>query len=175
MTLDQNATSAPVLIRGSVCPGCGAVIPEPGGRVQPTLGASPGCWAAYGDLVAREYGEWGNPPIHRLTVATYAAQHPGEPSAKAIQSVAVHLITLQFVLERGLDAARVPREIGRAVADLSEFRWLEPPVEPAWLTILDVQGARDVKEHTARIQRWARSVWEGWGPHQDVVRKWAGR
>lgn len=150
------------------------MIPVPPGLWRPSEGASPGCWAAYGDLVAREYGEWANPPIHRLTVATYAAQHPREETLKATQSLAVHLVTLLFIVEKGVDLARAPREIGRAVADPSEFRWLLPPPDPGWQTILDVRGARDVKEHTSRVNRWARSVWEGWGPHHDVIRRWAG-
>lgn len=172
---DAKRPGPPVVIRGSECPGCGAVIADPGGRKQAPTGSSPGCWAAYGDLVGREYGEWSNPPIHRLTSATYAAQHPGEPTAQGIQAAAVHLITLLFTVERGIDAARVPREIGRAVADPSLFRWLEPPEEPDWWTILDVRGARDVRDHTARVQRWAGSVWQAWGPHHATIRKWAGR
>lgn len=158
-----------------LCPGCGAAIPHPGGVKQPTVGASPGCWAAYGDLVAREYGEWHNPPIHRLTVDAYAAQHPGEPSSRAILDVAAHLIALYFSIDRGIEAARVPREIGRGVADPSELRWLEPPTAAGWQTILDVQGARDLRDHTSRVQRWARTVWEAWSAHHDTVRRWAGR
>lgn len=175
MSDDAKAPVAPVVIRGSMCPGCGAVIADPGGRKQAPPGSSHGCWAAYGDLVGREYAEWSNPPIHRLTSATYAAQHPGEPTAQAIQATAVHLITLLFFVERGVDAGRVPREIGRAVADPSMFRWLEPPAEPGWQTIVDVRGARDLRDHTARVQRWASSVWEAWGSHHGTIRHWAGR
>ncbi|HUE77424.1 MAG TPA: DUF5946 family protein [Longimicrobiales bacterium] len=160
---------------GAACPGCRAVVPDPGGVKQPTVGASPGCWAAYGDLVAREYSEWHNPPIHRLTVDAYAAQHPGRPSSKAILDVAAHLIALYLAVDRGVEAARVPREIGRAVADPSEFRWLEPPSSSEWLTIVDVRNARDLKDHTARVRRWARTVWEAWSAHHDTVRSWAGR
>lgn len=174
MVLDSKGHAASQPVRAGACPGCGAIIPDPGGVSAPSEGASAGCWAAYGDLVAREYGEWANPPIHRLTVATYAAQHPREVTLRTTQSLAVHLITLLFIVERGLDAARVPREIGRAVADPSEFRWLHLPEAPGWQTILDVRGARDLREHTSRVQRWGRSVWEAWGPHHDVIRRWAG-
>ncbi|HUG39735.1 MAG TPA: DUF5946 family protein [Longimicrobiales bacterium] len=162
-------------VRGTACPGCGAVLRDPRVAMSPPIAASAGCWAAYGDVVGREYSEWANPPVHRLTAATYAAQHPGERTDKAVLSVAVHLVALHFMVERGIEAGRVPREIGRAVADPSEFRWLEPPVDPTWQTIADVRGARDVKEHTGRVHRWARSVWEAWSPHHDVIRKWSGR
>ena len=67
------------------------------------IGASAGCWALYGEVLAREYGDYAlYVPVHRLTVDAYAAQHPGEASRRAVQSVAVHLIRLHFRLERDL-------------------------------------------------------------------------
>lgn len=157
------------------CPGCGARIADPGTVPHPYVGASPGCWALYGDLLAREHGEWGSPAIQRLTVATYAAQHPGERSPKGVQAMSGHLIALHLAVDRGIEPARIARELGRAVADPSRFRWLEPPEPGTWMTILDVRGARDLDEHARRVQRWARSVWEAWSPHHEAIRKWAGR
>ena len=46
----------------------------------------------------RELGELRNPDIHRLSVDTYAVQHPGVPERRSIQSVAVHLMCLCLVL-----------------------------------------------------------------------------
>ena len=175
MKADATERGESGVVRGVVCPGCGAAIPDPGGSAVGSGASSAGCWAAYGDLVAREYGEWSNPPIHRLTSATYAAQHPGATEGNAVQAMAVHLMTLLFTIERGVDVVKVPRQIGRAVADPSELRWLEPPKDPGWQTILDVRGARDVRDHTARVERWGRSVWEAWSHHHDAIRKWAGR
>lgn len=160
---------------GAACPGCGAEIPDPGGVTPPGETTSPGCWSAYGDVLAREYGEWGNPPIHRLMQDAYAVQHAGDASSQAVQSLGMHLISLHLSLERGIEAARIPRELGRAVADPSEFHWLEPPTVGNWLTILDVSGARDLRDHTSRVQRWAQSVWEAWSQHHETVRRWAGR
>ena len=73
------------------CAGCGALVPVTDGPTHPYIGASPGCWAIYGEVLAREYGEYAYPPVHRLTVDAYAAQHPGVPSRRSIQSVAIHL------------------------------------------------------------------------------------
>jgi hypothetical protein len=160
--------------RAEACPGCGVVIPT-GTAAHQNIGSSAGCWAAYGDVLARELGEWGYPPIHRLTVDTYSAQHPGESSRKAIQSVGVHLIALYLSLERDIEPHRITRELGRLVADHSALRWLEPPPPGGALTILDVRGAHDLRDHTSRVQRWARSVWESWSDHHDTVRQWAGR
>ena len=84
----------------SACPGCGLDLPEHDGPTHAYIGASPACWALYGELLAREYGELRYPPSHRLTVDVYAIQHPGGGERRAIQSVAVHLMALCLVLER---------------------------------------------------------------------------
>lgn len=156
------------------CPGCGIVLPQPAGVASPHIGTSPGCWAAYGDVVGREYGEWGFPPVHRLTSDTYMVQHPGEPTPAAIQSMAAHLISLHLSLDRGIEAGRLNREIGRIVADPSVFRWLDPPRPVSWLTVMDVKGAGSLREHSGRVQRWARSVWEAWSDHHETIRRWTG-
>jgi len=39
--------------------------------------SSPGCWAAYGELLAREYSDSAYRRLHRLSVDAYALQHPG--------------------------------------------------------------------------------------------------
>src|SRR5436190_1879442 len=40
------------------CIGCGVLTPDADGPTHPYLGASPGCWAVYGEVLAREYGEY---------------------------------------------------------------------------------------------------------------------
>ena len=64
--------------------------------------SSPSCWAAYGEVLAREYNDPAFMAAHRLTVDAYAVQHPGRPSPQSIQSVALHLISLCLVLEQEL-------------------------------------------------------------------------
>lgn len=160
---------------GEACPGCGAVVPGGGGAATPQLRASSGCWALYGDVLAREYGEWAFPPVHRLTVDTYGGQHPGPRSRRAVQATASHLIGLHLWLERGVDPTRVARELGRVAVRPSEFRWLEPPPAGSALTIVDVAGATSLHDHTSRVERWARSVWESWSDHHETIRHWAGR
>jgi hypothetical protein len=140
----------------------------------PHAGSSPGCWAVYGDILAREYGEWSYPAIHRLTHDTYGAQHPGEPSRESAQTLAAHLISLHLSLERDIAPRRIPAEMGRLVVDPAVFRWLEPPPPVTQRTVLDVVGARNLREHRLRVDWWARSVWEGWSDHHDTIRSWAG-
>jgi hypothetical protein len=85
----------------SACPGCGLELPEHDGPTHAYIGASPACWALYGEL---RY-----PPSHRLTVDVYAVQHPGGDERRAIQSVALHLMALCLVLEREVATVAVAK------------------------------------------------------------------
>jgi len=155
------------------CLGCGAVVPTtdlPGHRY---IGASAGCWAVYGTVLAREYGEWRYPATHRLTVDTYTVQHPGTPSRQSIQSVAGHLIGLFVVLELGWPPAQATQAIRIAAERSERFTWLEPPPTRGDLTIVDVANAATFAEHEQVVQRWARSVWESWQFHHSTIRHWA--
>lgn len=156
------------------CSGCGALVPDAGGPTHKYIGASPGCWAIFGEVLAKEYTDFARyAPIHRLTVDVYAAQHPGAPSRQSIQSVAVHLVGLCAVLECGLDFAQATDAIRRALKRREEFVWFDPPAPSDWLTILDVAGAQDLAGHESVVRRWAESVWEAWSPHHATVRRWA--
>jgi Family of unknown function (DUF5946) len=158
------------------CVGCGALVPAIDGPTHPYIGASPGCWAIYGEVLAKEYGEYGYPAVHRLTVDAYAAQHPGVPGRRSIQSVAVHLISLHLILERGYGPEKAAAAIRKALdTRRQEFVWLDPPDSPGAVTVLDVLEARDLAEHTERVMEWAASVWEAWEPHHHTVRRWANR
>jgi hypothetical protein len=130
------------------CPGCGALVPNIGGPTHPYLGASPGCWAVYGEVLEKEYGEYRYPPVHRLTVDAYAAQHPDTPSRRSIQSVAVHLISLYVVLEWNYDPHRATQLIRRASTSQQDFVWLEPPASLGAITVLNVREAKDLAEHS---------------------------
>jgi hypothetical protein len=173
--VDPHPPAAETGETADACPGCGARVPDPGQGAPPLVGASPGCWAVYGDVLAREYGDWANPPVHRLTVDTYGAQHPGPESPRAARAMAGHLIGLHLWVERGVEPRRVARELGRSVADPSALHWLEPPDPEGQISILSVQGAPTIETHTARVERWARSVWEAWAGHHEIIRRWAGR
>ena len=159
------------------CKGCGALVPKIDAPTHPYIGASPGCWAIYGEMLAKGYAEeHGNASVRHLTVDAYAAQHPGVPERRSIQSVAVHLITLYLVLERGHDPERATEVRRKALALIrrQEFVWLDPPALLGAITVLDVWAAKDPAERTEIVERWVRSVWEAWAPHHETVRCWAG-
>lgn len=108
------------------CPGCGALFPAEPGATHPYIGASAGCWALYTAILAR-----GTPPgttLAPLLVDAYAAQHHGVPGPQAVQSVAVHLLTLYGVLACGVDPSNALWIRLRAVRQRGVFSWLEPPV-----------------------------------------------
>jgi RimJ/RimL family protein N-acetyltransferase len=158
------------------CPGCQAWFVPSEGSIHGTFGSSPGCWSAFGDILAMEFGPWQCPPIHRVTVHAYAAQHPGTESPDTIQSVAGHLIGLHWFLERQEPGERAIRALARATAARGSFAWLEPPVAGLGeVNVWDVRGAGDVAEHTQRVEDWARCVWTAWSPHHPTIRAWAAR
>ena len=160
------------------CPGCGAPVSDIDGPTHRYIGASPGCWEAYGRLLSRGYGEEGSAgygTVHRLSVDVYAAQHPGVPGKQSSQSVAGHLFVLCLVLERHLDPAFATPAIKQFIEQHKErgFAWLEPPPSLGDITVLDVIEATSAADHYRRVLRWAESVWLAWKPHHDKVRTWA--
>jgi len=147
------------------CPGCGLELPPVGTPTHPYIGASPSCWALYGELLARDYSDW-DPEAHRLAVDTYAVQHPGGDDRRARQSVACHLTALHLVLERGFRDAQVKEVVRSMVAAATELPRLEPPVSNGTVTVRDVLAGTPVRA-------WAEDVWAAWSAHHDRARAWA--
>ena len=152
------------------CEGCGALVPPIDGPTHRYLGASPGCWALYGEVLAREYIGVQYSQRHQLTVDTYAAQHPGTPSPQSVQSVNVHLMSICAVLEFGHAPQQAMKLIQRAIAHSMDFSWLEPPKSMGAITIVDVHAAKNPEAHEKIVREWAQSVWNAWGQHPETVR-----
>ena len=135
--------------------------------------SSPGCWAAYGGVIAREYSESALADVQRLSVDSYAAQHPGLPSPQSMKSVGVHLIRLCLTVERGFDV----RESNRIMVAVSKvkgrFGWLEPPASLGNVNVSHVASASSLDEHREAVRAWSQSVWEAWAAHHETVRAWA--
>ncbi len=159
--------------KGEPCFSCGAMAQPSLGPIHRYMTSSPGCWAVYGEVLAREYGNPTFAARHRLTVDAYAVQHPGTPGPQSIQSVALHLVSLYLVLAKGqhLDFAT------RALKPLSEqkgtFHWLEPPANMGAVTVADVAKVENQAAHVAAVDAWAASAWQAWRAHHDQVRTWA--
>lgn len=134
--------------------------------------SSPGCWAVFGEVLAREYSDPTYAEIHRLTVDSYAVQHPGKPSPQTIKSIGIHLIRLCLLVEQGLemkDANAAMLAIGRAKGN---FSWLEPPPSMGPITVREVCNAPDPATHKITVKLWAASTWEAWASHHATVRTW---
>lgn len=158
------------------CVGCAGRFPVTEGPTHRYLASAPGCWALYGDVLAKEYSRRAYFEVHGLSVDTYAVQHPGEPSRQTIRSAAIHLLCLHAVVELGLPLASGDTVRGATKAGVEDaFVWLEPPASMGTVTVLDVAAARDAADHQDRVWRWARSVWEAWAPHHETIAAWYDR
>lgn len=152
------------------CIGCGARVPDTDGPVHRYLGASPGCWAYYGELLSAEYLDRNLAPMQRLTINTYAVQHPGVPGPQTKQSLWVHLAGLCLVLERGQPADRTTTLMAGLVSQRWDWDWLEPPALPYPRTIVDVRGARTLDNYDQAVAEWSVSTWLAWQAHHDAIR-----
>jgi uncharacterized protein DUF5946 len=154
------------------CVGCGGLVPSMDGPTHRYLGSSPGCWHLYGQLLAREYSDAAFRTPHRLTVDSYAVQHPGTPSAQTIQSVCVHLMSLCLVLERGLTPAYATRVMAAATRKKERYFWLATPASLGAVTVADMLGVPTPLQHEERVRAWAEAAWSAWAEHHATIRGW---
>src|SRR5262245_36235278 len=115
------------------CVGCRALVPDVEAPAHRHVGCSPGCWAIFGEVLAREYSDYRYGRVHLITVDTYAAQHPGTPSPQSIRSVALHLLRLHCLLELGYEGERAYGIMRRAADRKRVYSWLDPPDHPGAL------------------------------------------
>ncbi len=154
------------------CPSCGGSYPDIEGPVHPYMSSTPGCWAVYGEVLAREYSDRAYFEVHRLTVDTYAVQHPGGEDRQSIQSVGVHLVRLCLFLEEDLAAEHANAAMLEAGKRKHTFERLEPPASFGTLTAADVAKAGSADEHKRLVRAWAEGTWASWSMHHDQVRAW---
>jgi len=160
-------------VRSSPCIGCGAILPDAGGPIHDYMESSPACWSTYSEVLAREYADRRLfEGVHRLTVDSYAAQHPGRASAQCIQSVAGHLISLCAIIENGASNEWATKLIREAVRVKGRFTWLQPPQFRGSITVVDVWKANGTAGHEELVRDWASSVWAAWSIHHEIVRHW---
>jgi hypothetical protein len=155
-----------------LCPGCGAEVPDIEELRSDHLyvGAAPGCWAAYTELLGFQMSDPGLAGVHSLCVDVYMAQHPGVPGRQASQSVWVHLVGLCLSLEHGFDGPASARAKARLAGPDAAFTWLEPPASLGDVTVQDVISTARAGDSSA-ARRWADSVWQAWSPHRSEIRR----
>ncbi len=155
------------------CPGCGAgYLPQVLDETHPYIGASPACWATFGEVLAREFGDVTFGRVHRNTVDVYAVQHPGSDDRRQRQSVALHLIGLCHWLEYEIEPERLDAITQRLADADRDWPWLDAPKDYP-MTVCDLLAARDGDEHSRLVRRWAEVTWTAWSIHHETVRAWA--
>ena len=156
------------------CFACGGTFKDMDGPVHAYMDSTPGCWAAFGEVLAKEYSDQAYFKIHRLTVDLYAIQHPGKKdSRQAIQSVGFHLIRLYLFLEKDLQPEHANAVMVKAAKSKHLFTYLEPPQIENKITVADVAKAQTPEEHITLVKAWAENIWETWAQHHDTIKKWA--
>jgi hypothetical protein len=160
------------------CIGCGAILPVLDGPVHRYMDSSAACWAIFNALNDLEHPlEFA--PFNALIVDAYASQHPGVPSSpQAINSVAIHLMTLHGILERGFkidQAIWLRQRPGRpgSIERHSRFHWLAPPSFANCLTVANVAAGATPHERSRIVEAWVRDVWRVWSElHGAQVAIW---
>ena len=153
------------------CPGCGAVFDAREGPTHRYMVSSPACWHHYGELLAAEYSDGTLMPTHRLSVDTYAVQHPGDGSRQAIQSVGLHLARLALQLEAPMPPKETNDVMLRFGPRKSTLRLLQRP-GAFTMTIADVTPFINTNRHAETVRQWAASAWNDWRDHHDYIRDW---
>lgn len=84
------------------CPGCDVQVADIDGPFHAYMVSSPGCWQLFGEVLAAEASDVTRWRAHQLAVDAYVVQHPTSPDAGNRKSVAVHLVSLHFLLAQEL-------------------------------------------------------------------------
>jgi hypothetical protein len=154
------------------CCGCGADFGEITGPTHAYMLSSPGCWEAYGRVLAREYESPPYARLHRLTVDAYAVQHPGVDGPQARNSVGIHLSRLCLMFDCGWSVERANDAMLAITAKKRHYPWLIPPSDRGMVTVKDVLAAQTASDHLHAVERWARCAWKAWEEHHAAVRGW---
>lgn len=151
------------------CFSCGAETDDIVGPTHKYLLSTPGCWARYGDVLAKEYSDFAYMAVHQLTVDAYSAQHPGQPNPQTIGSINIHLCSLYAHFKQDVSINRLPQLKSQLAQHKQVFTWLEPPQFLGQWTINEVWLAENPKEHREFVEKWANDVFTQWESAYPVL------
>jgi len=151
------------------CPGCAAELPRVDGPTDPYGGATASCWAVFGEVCMKDFGEYRYPDVHRLIVDAYMAQHPGLATPAGRRSLATHLVGLYCSLARGMSAKEIVRVLAKVFPDKQDLPPFAPIPSLGGQTVATVRDAANLTEHQERATAWAHAVWQAWSPHHHRV------
>ena len=150
--------------------GCGAEVPRVEGPTHRSMLSAPGCWALFGELLARLLREPAAENLRRRCADAFAVQHPGTSGPQAIQSVAGHLRSLYAQFELGQSPVQARASIEAVVRHEDILRWLSPPSSVGRIVVRDVVARPGSLDEAAR--EWALEAWLAWEPWHSQVRDW---
>jgi hypothetical protein len=125
----------------------------------------------FGEVCAKDFGEYGYPDVHRSIVDAYMAQHPSFGTPAGRRSVAVHLVGLYCTIEKQLSAKEVIRALAGVFPDKRDVPPFAPVPRLSDVTVASVHAATNKIEHGERAIAWAGAVWQAWAPHHARVRE----
>ncbi|MGA9191819.1 MAG: DUF5946 family protein [Anaerolineales bacterium] len=142
------------------CSQCGAQV----------VGGTAGCALLFKELLSLDF--FGEPDrrMHHLVHNAYVLQHP---KGRSNRSVAIHLTSLCWLVERGGQPGwdLLPSAVLARLSSDDGLPWLEPPSIDGQLTLMHVWGHRP-EEYADRVEAWAKSVWRAWNPHHARAVAW---
>lgn len=152
------------------CSSCGAETPlSPTGVTHAYLDASPGCWARYGEVLAREYSDPKCFSVHALTVDAYALQHPGQESPKTVNSLNLHLTSLYAYYRKDVELHELSNLKSLLVNFKNQFRWLPPPKDLGVITVNEIWSVNTALQHRERVLEWGETVLDCWREHHGYI------
>lgn len=155
------------------CFACGARSPKIEGECHKYMLSSPGCWAMFVEVMAKEHSHplyWKG---HQFTVDAYAVQHVGKKIDKrALNSVHIHLAALYAIFVEDLSLEAVPQfreQFSHFYKGKNLLTWLDPPKSFGPLTISEPWKNDHPELHFDITRRWARSAWESWSHQHRII------
>lgn len=110
--------------------------------------------------------------LDSVVVDAYAIQHHGDDSPRAVQSVAVHLLTLYGLIDRGMDLPSAIWLRRRSTREKGIYRKLSAPECGRALTIRHLYAGGEVSQPCSR-SAYVLSVYQSWMElHRPTVEQW---
>ena len=140
------------------------------GPTHPYMTSSPGCWKAFGELIAADFSDRERMAFHQVVVDAYAAQHPGTDDPRQVRSVGLHLMTLCLFLEHETDPA-LGAELHRRMIRRPAFHRLHRSGHGAF-TVTHVPTSGPVDAARRAAYEWAADVWQTYADAHATVASW---
>ena len=151
------------------CMACGLRTSKVDGPVHKYLISSPGCWAKYGEVLAREYENSEYMAVHALTVDAYALQHPGIENLRTINSANIHLASMYCHFKLGKSIGELSQVKQKLTKHKDQFVWMDPPENVSEITVADILESESASEHRKSVLKWSEYIYEQWEAHHSYI------